>query len=788
MKNIPFVPGMYQGIGCNILTGRLFDSPFQQVDLYSPSGEMGQTVEFGLNTITSSRDLSKKLSFDASMSLNAVEMFSTASATARLLKNFTVSAHHLYLLVSVVVTHSHEILTTFSLKPEVSLLLEDKTLDQFRASYGNGFIAGFIRGGCYYGLIEIQTDSLEEKLELAGKIDAQSFAAGGAKLDAERYLTEAIADKKTQISIFRSGGLSESAGVTLEQMLSEASTFPDSVAKNPSITFAIYRDYDEIPPFSQLSYSLLQEHKKYIQCIEYLENLYLQYRDYKNTLETLISSSAGVALLSSSTTNEIKSVMEIDLAGISTQMETIESLIHDCNENRTLCETPITLYQLSTETKNLLNSWSAASEEPNRIEPSSEPTKSNENMVNRLHYNAAIVGITGVGKSTLLNYLFGEQVAATGVGRPVTQRGFHSYDFTINDLPVKLFDSWGLEIDMVDEWMKSLDEELSLRGTDRPAEEWFHTILYCISAAGRVQGRDSKIIKRFLDSKYQVIVILTKAETLTEEEKAEFAQEIRLECAHENIPIIPACSVSKKVSQSLIINPFGKEEIESQIYDNFWDTIITRLPQRCRRVVEDYLDEWENSQIKLIQKQAEAKKSLDDIKKQLDESWDDTAIERLVQEEIKRTMYVYGQIVETIELNAEKQTPSPENGDKKYSTLDLKSISKSIVGAAGAAGAAEAALAGAVGAAAAGFTGFTASGISILGALALSPVGMVLTPIAVAIPIMMWRKRVDRSKAIDALIETVKTETKKLREGLDELEKAIEQSLENMRNLTSNRD
>ena len=133
MKNIPFVPGMYQGIGCNILTGRLFDSPFQQVDLYSPPGATGQTVEFGLNTIKSTRDLSKKLSFDASISLNAVELFSSASATARLLKNFTVSAQHLYLLVSVVVTHSHEILTTFSLKPEVSSLLKDKTLDQFRA-------------------------------------------------------------------------------------------------------------------------------------------------------------------------------------------------------------------------------------------------------------------------------------------------------------------------------------------------------------------------------------------------------------------------------------------------------------------------------------------------------------------------------------------------------------------------------------------------------------------------------------------------------------------------------
>jgi GTPase Era involved in 16S rRNA processing len=36
------------------------------------------------------------------------------------------------------------------------------------------------------------------------------------------------------------------------------------------------------------------------------------------------------------------------------------------------------------------------------------------------HYNVAIIGMTSVGKSTLLNYLYGEKVAKTGLGKPVT--------------------------------------------------------------------------------------------------------------------------------------------------------------------------------------------------------------------------------------------------------------------------------------------------------------------------------------------------------------------------------
>ena len=69
----------------------------------------------------------------------------------------------------------------------------------------------------------------------------------------------------------------------------------------------------------------------------------------------------------------MQSAIEADLAGISAQMETIESLIHDCHETASPCAMPTTLYQLSPEIKNFLDSWIEASEEPKRIETSSRP-------------------------------------------------------------------------------------------------------------------------------------------------------------------------------------------------------------------------------------------------------------------------------------------------------------------------------------------------------------------------------------------------------------------------------
>src|SRR5262249_13542521 len=96
-------------------------------------------------------------------------------------------------------------------------------------------------------------------------------------------------------------------------------------------------------------YSLRKEHEAYIQCVDHLASLYLQYRDYRETLRSLIASPHGVAILSSLgiTISGKQSAAETDLAGISAQMETIESLIHNCHETTSSCAIPTTLYQLS---------------------------------------------------------------------------------------------------------------------------------------------------------------------------------------------------------------------------------------------------------------------------------------------------------------------------------------------------------------------------------------------------------------------------------------------------------
>lgn len=98
------------------------------------------------------------------------------------------------------------------------------------------------------------------------------------------------------------------------------------------------------------------------------------------------------------------------------------------------------------------------------------------------------VGCTGVGKSGLINYLFGKQVAKSGIGKPVTKRGFARQDFDVQGIPGTLFDSWGLEVSNSNAWIADLRDEMRRRGTDKPVEDWFHTIFFCIDAcSSRIQ-------------------------------------------------------------------------------------------------------------------------------------------------------------------------------------------------------------------------------------------------------------------------------------------------------------
>ncbi|MBR1926863.1 MAG: 50S ribosome-binding GTPase, partial [Bacteroidales bacterium] len=129
--------------------------------------------------------------------------------------------------------------------------------------------------------------------------------------------------------------------------------------------------------------------------------------------------------------------------------------------------------------------------------------------------NILLAGATGVGKSSLINMVFGEELAKVGTGKPVTQR----IDVYENDnCDVRIFDSKGYEL------VDSDDDEfygtvVNMAATTKKPEDAIHMIWYCIASNGaRVQDYDLRALKAFSALDIPTAVLLTKADTPTEEE------------------------------------------------------------------------------------------------------------------------------------------------------------------------------------------------------------------------------------------------------------------------------
>ena len=123
-------------------------------------------------------------------------------------------------------------------------------------------------------------------------------------------------------------------------------------------------------------------------------------------------------------------------------------------------------------------------------------------------FNLAIFGKTGVGKSTLINAIFGEEVARTGIGEPVT-RGSHLYLDKIGHLGI--VDTQGLEVGKDNKQILSeLDKAMS-QMRQLPLSEQIHVAWYCIRGMDRrFEEAEADFVRRLDEMGLPVILVLTQ--------------------------------------------------------------------------------------------------------------------------------------------------------------------------------------------------------------------------------------------------------------------------------------
>jgi len=123
-------------------------------------------------------------------------------------------------------------------------------------------------------------------------------------------------------------------------------------------------------------------------------------------------------------------------------------------------------------------------------------------------FNLAIFGKTGVGKSTLINAIFGEEVARTGIGEPVT-RGSHLYVDKIGHLGI--VDTQGLEVGKDDkEILSELNKAMS-QMRKLPLSEQIHVAWFCVRGMDRrFEEAEAEFIRRLDEMGLPVILVLTQ--------------------------------------------------------------------------------------------------------------------------------------------------------------------------------------------------------------------------------------------------------------------------------------
>lgn len=143
--------------------------------------------------------------------------------------------------------------------------------------------------------------------------------------------------------------------------------------------------------------------------------------------------------------------------------------------------------------------------------------------------NIMLIGKTGVGKSTLINNIFRENLAETGMGKPITQ---HLRKITKDGVPINLYDSRGLELseEIQNKVKEDINSEIDRMFNNKniDANNLIHIVWYCInSCSGRIEEFEIEWIKE-LSSKLPVIIVLTQSFTNNAKELEQYIKNLNL--------------------------------------------------------------------------------------------------------------------------------------------------------------------------------------------------------------------------------------------------------------------
>lgn len=176
--------------------------------------------------------------------------------------------------------------------------------------------------------------------------------------------------------------------------------------------------------------------------------------------------------------------------------------------------------------------------------------------------NIIICGASGVGKSTLINAIFGEEVVKAGVGKPITQ---HLEKVAIPEKGICLWDTKGIEAKNYQDTMASLKNEFS-QAIDKAKDDSDipHIGWVCIKASSdRVEDRDLTLIGLLAERNIPAVVVFTRVTGKAEREFVKEAQLI-IDKEYKNFlrgAYVSVNSVPYEIDEDMVVKVKGLESL-----------------------------------------------------------------------------------------------------------------------------------------------------------------------------------------------------------------------------------
>ena len=183
-----------------------------------------------------------------------------------------------------------------------------------------------------------------------------------------------------------------------------------------------------------------------------------------------------------------------------------------------------------------------------------------EKIKNLNTLNIIVAGKTGVGKSTLINAVFKEKLAETGMGKPVTT---YMRKITKKGVPLAIYDTRGFELgkevqaEVKQEVMDTISKGLATQDINKA----IHCIWYCINtASNRIEPEEIEWLKELsMENQITQVPIVV---VLTQSFSKKKAQEMRQTLLNENldiIQVIPVLAEDYEIEDLGIAKSYGLE-------------------------------------------------------------------------------------------------------------------------------------------------------------------------------------------------------------------------------------